>query len=218
MRLLEVYGALQGDHITHDEAAKLLGITARDLKFRITRWGPRLPILCATLDMIADGTCTRAEASAMIGVSERQVNHLMETWKVSRPIAKYVVDQTISQIKWEIRKKYAIEFIGGFSTIEEAAEGAEVSTRQMRRWVSDLLDEHFQMAFKDLKDLTPRKRAQLAQEIEDHEGFEYAKRAVLQSISRGETTLQEEAAARVAHKATKRGRNVRWSKAPKSKA
>jgi hypothetical protein len=215
MKLLEIYSALQGGHITTEEAARTLGITVRDLKFRVSRWGNRLPTLCAALDMISENKATRDEAAALIGVSVRQVNHLMETWKIRRPTPKYVIDSVVAEIKWEIRKKYAIEFIGGYCSLDDAATEAGVSNRQMRRWVADLLDEHFGMAYKDLRELTGKRRAQLAEQIEETEGFEYAKRAVLQSIRRGETTLEEEAAARIARGMIRKGQYVRRKQTPK---
>lgn len=205
MNLIDIYNALQKGDITTEEAAQALGFTHTDMKFRITRWGHRLPLLLATLDKIRAGTVGRGEAAKTIGVSLRQMNHLMQTWKVHRPIAKYVVNHTLAEVKWEIRKKYAVDYIAGGVTIEEAAERASVSTRQIRRWVSELLRKHFSMVWKDLKEVPMHRRARLATEIERAEGLEYGKQAVIQAISRGDTTLFDEAANRLAHLTHRRG-------------
>jgi hypothetical protein len=205
MNLLDVYNALEKMEITVEQAADVLGLTPRDMRFRLTKWGDKLPTLLSTLDKISAGTVSRGRASELIGVGPRQVNHLMGTWKVHRPLPNYVVDATVSAIKWEIRKKYAIEYISGAATIEDSSEDADLSTRQMRRWVSGLIKKHFGMVFKDLKGLPGAKRRRLAHEIENAEGLEYAKQSVIEAIRRGEATLQEEAAARLAGRHVRKG-------------
>jgi transposase len=167
------------------------------------------------LDKIQDGKITRNEASVALGITNRQVNHLMQTWRVQRPIANYFFEHVAAQIKWEIRKKYAIEFVAGTCTVEEAAENAQVSARQMRRWVSELLQKHFGMVWKDLRTLSDSKRRRLADEIETAEGLELAKQNVIRSITVGETTLNDVAAEIATHKRKKP--HVRRIKTPKPK-
>lgn len=197
MNMLDVYSALQKREITLEEAASAFNFTVTDMKFRLTKWGHRLPLLLATLDKIRENELSRGEAAATLSVTPRQINQLMKTWSIVRPIPDYVVRNTLTEIKWEIRKKYAIEFIAGSCTLEEASDNAEVSTRQMRRWVAELLHKHFGMVFKDLKELTESKKKRVADEIEASEGLEYAKQSVIRAISRGESTMMEEAAARL---------------------
>lgn len=197
MNLLDVYNMLQKNEITPDVAATALGLTPKDLKFRLTRYGVRLPLVLATLDRIRHDTMTRDEAAQALSLGVREVNQLMQTWKVRRPLKPYIVQRSISKVKWEVRKKFAIEFIAGTCTLDDASENAGVSTRQMRRWVSDLLKAHFEMPFKDLHRLSLPRRARLADEIEEAEGLELAKQQVLNEIAHGKRTLAEEALVRI---------------------
>lgn len=201
--LIEVFEMLQAKKITVEQAAIALELPVRDLRFRLSRWGDRLPLLLSTLQKIKEGSLARDDAARTLGCSVRQVNYLMETWKVSRPLPQYIVTRTASKVKWELRKKFAIEYIAGQSTIEDAAEAAQVSDRQMRRWVSELLRKHYGMVFKDLKELSERKRMRLADEIETAEGLELAKQNVLKALADGKKTIEEEALERVL---SKRGR------------
>jgi len=153
MDLLQVWSMLKADEITFEEAAEALGINPTSLKFRVTRWGHRLTLLLATLDRIKKDEITRTEASEVLGVTTRQVNHLMTTWKVDRPIKDYLIERATAKVKWEVRKKFAIDYIAGTLDLDKAAAAAGVSVRQMRRWVSELLIKHFEMPFKDLKEV-----------------------------------------------------------------
>jgi hypothetical protein len=200
MNLLDVYNALQSNEITLEQAATSLGFTEKDLKLRMARWGHKLPLLLATLDKIAENKISRIDAADVLQLSKREINKLMQSWKISRPIAENTFNRAASKIKWEIRKKYSIDFIAGAMTLEEAAERSEISTRQVRRWVSDLLAKHFGMVFKDLADMPDKKRKRLADDIESAENLEIAKQQVLKSISDGKLTIEEEAANRVMSK------------------
>jgi len=204
MSLLEVHTMLRRGDITHHQAAETLGLTPKDLAFRLTRWGKRLPLLLRTLDKIQSGKITRAEAAEVLQVSPRQINHLMESWKVDRPLSNTLVRRVRAKVKWEIRKKFAIDFIANSCTIMEAAENAGVCDRQMRRWVSDLLQEHYGMVYKDLRDLPQRTRNRLADEIETKEGLELAKQQVLQRVAKGEKDITDEAVERIMARRTRR--------------
>lgn len=200
MNLLDVYNLMITNEITQEQAAGTFGFSERDLKFRMTRWGHRLPLLLACLDKIKADTMTRSEAADTLGISTRQINKLQETWKVARPLKTYLVDKAATQIKWEIRKKYAIDFIAGGIDFETAAEGAGCTTRQMRRWVADLLVKHYEMPYKDLIPLSLKRRKRLADEIETAENLELAKQNVLKSIADGKMSIEEEALNRVLSK------------------
>lgn len=206
MTLLDVYSLFSKGDITTSEAAKAFGITERDLRFRITRYRERLPLVLSVLDKIRRDEITRAEASAALKVTTREVNYLMATWRVRRPLKPYLVQRSASAIKWEIRKKFAIDFIADAGTIDDAAEGANVSVRQMRRWVSDLLKKHFGMVFKDLRTLPLKRRQRLAAEIEEAEGLELAKQQMLQAIADGKKSLTDEASERVIARRARRER------------
>jgi len=204
MKLYEIYKELVHERLTPAEAAEKFRMTEQDLKFRITRHGKRLPQILKTLDRINNDEMTRSEASALLQVGERQVNNLMKSWTVARPLKEYLVHKAVTGVKWEIRKKFAIEFIAGSCTLEEAAENAGVTDRQIRRWVSDLLNTHFGMVFKDLKELTLTKRSRLADEIEEAEGLEVAKMNVLNEVVKGHKAIEELALERVLSKRSNR--------------
>jgi hypothetical protein len=117
----------------------------------------------------------------------------MVSWNVVRPLKEYLIDRMSAQVKWEVRKKYAIDFVAERETIESAAEKADVSTRQMRRWVSELINKHYGMVFRDLNSLTLNKRRELANEIEQKEGLEQAVQQRVLAVSEGQKALQQEA-------------------------
>lgn len=204
MKLYDIYAEYIQEKITLEEAAEKLNLSETDLKFRITRYGKKLPIVLKTLDRIRDDEITRDQACNILKISPRQVNNLMLTWQAPRPLKQYLIDKAVSVVKWEIRKKYAVEFIAGTCTIEEAAENSEVSERQIRRWVIDLLKRHFQMTFKDLKEVTLARRRRLADEIEEAEGLEVSKINVLNEVSRGERAIEDVALERVLAKRSNR--------------
>lgn len=197
MTLIEIYSLLQTKEITEEDAAKALDLTITSFRSRCTKLGHRLPLVFSVLDKIRADKITRDEAAAALGVSVRQVNKLSESWAVKRPMKEYVINRTASKVKCEIRKKYAIDFIAGGMEIKDAAERAEVSDRQMRRWVSELLNKHFQIVWKDLNHIALNRRRRMAEEIENAEGLELAKQNVINSISRGDKSLEEEAIERV---------------------
>lgn len=207
MNLIDVYSMVQSGQLTETEAAEALGLTLTRYRSRCTKWGHRLPLMFSVMDKIRTDQITRDEAAKALGITVRAINKLSLSWKVARPVKAYLVQRTASKVKWEIRKKYAIDFIAGSGTIEDAAEAAEVSSRQMRRWVSELLMKHFQMPWKDLATLTDFKRRRLAQEIETAENLDLAKQSVVSSITRGEKTLEDEALERVVAR-TKRKRGI----------
>jgi hypothetical protein len=204
VNLIDVYNMQQTRQLTEEEAARALGITVRSYRIRSSAWGHRLPLLLSVLDKIKADDITRDEAAATLNVSTREVNKLSATWNVTRPTKQYVIDRTASKVKWEVRKKFAIDFIAGAGSIDDAAEAAGVSARQMRRWVSELLQKHFEMPWKDLAKLTPNRRRRLAQEIEAAEGIELAKQQTLNAIARGDKTLHQEALERVAARKARR--------------
>jgi hypothetical protein len=206
MRLIEIYNMLEKGELKLEEAARAFDMTPRNLKFRLTTWGHRLPLLLSTLDKIRDDRIDRQDAAKVLDVSGREVNHLMLAWKIKRPVKQYVVDRTRAEVKWEIRKKYAIDYIAGHMEIEDAAEAADVSERQMRRWVSEMLMKHYEMPFKDLKEVSNHRRMRLAAEIVSAEGIEDDKKRVIDSISLGKTDMADEVITRVMTKVKGRKR------------
>lgn len=205
MNLLDVYNLFDKGDITQEEAASTLGMTLKTFRFRCTKWGHRLPLLLAILDKIKEDKITREEAAVALSVTAREVNQLMKSWNISRPVKEYALNKAKAEVKWEIRKRYAIDFIAGSSDIDDAAERAEVSVRQMRRWVSDLINKHFGMVWGDLKLLSNAKRKSLALEVEKAENLELERQQTLNAIASGRKTLESEALDRALTRKKKRG-------------
>ncbi len=196
--LLEVYTAMERGEISIDQAQDILGVT--DLRIRMRQWGLRLPLLLATLDKLRSRQISREEAAEALNLGVREINYLMSSWKVQRDLPAYLVSREASQVKWEVRKKHAIDFIGSAGSGEdltEAAEGAGCSVRQMRRWVSELLERHVSMQWKDLQAMDARKRRRLAVGIEKDEQLDYARQQAIRAISEGKKAIPEVALDRV---------------------
>jgi len=213
MTLLEIYNLVQTKEITETEAAAALELPLAQFRMRKTKWGHRLPLMFSVLDKVRDDGITRDGAAEALQVTVREINKLMTSWNVTRPIKPYLLQREASKVKWEVRKKFAIDFIHGSTTVDEAAESAEVDPRQMRRWVSGLLMKHFEMPWKDLVKMPLNRRRRLAQEIEDAEGFEMSKQNLVNSIARGDKTLQDEALERVTAKRMRLQKNVKPNRA-----
>lgn len=197
MNYLDVYNDLQRNEITLEQACKVLSIEIKAYENKAKHWGHRFPLMLSVLDKIKSGAISTAEASSILGIQLRQVNNIMVEMGVERPLKTYKVKREMSQIKWELHKKFAIDFIADSTSIETAAADAGVSTRQMRREVSKLLDKHFGMVYKDLAEISNVKRRRLATEIEAAENLEFRHQQVLKSIADGEISLKDEAINRV---------------------
>lgn len=207
MNLLDLYNMHQKGEITLDEMAKMLDISPKNLKIRISKHGDRLPLVLSVLDKINADQIQREKAAATLDVSVRTMNQPMVSWNVSRPLKDYLVDRAAAQVKWEVRKKYAIDFIGERETLESASEKADVSTRQMRRWVSELIKKHYGIVFRDLKTIPLSRRRMLAAEIEGKEGLELAVRQRVEAIAAGTKALQAEAVERAMDRRERRKRS-----------
>ena len=180
-------------------------MTLKTFRFRCTKWGHRLPLLLAILDKIKEDKITREEAAEALAVTVREVNQLMKSWNISRPLKEYALNKAKAEVKWEIRKRFAIDYIAGSAELEDAAERAEVSTRQMRRWVSDLIHQHFGMVWGDLRLISNAKRKALALEVEKAENLELERQQTLNAIASGRKTLESEALDRALTRKNKRG-------------
>lgn len=200
MSLYATYQKYKQGKITEEEIAQEYGLSLRVFRLRRAKLKDRLEETLTVLDKIHSGAITRHEAAETLGVTARQVNNLQTSWKIKRPLAEYLISRATSKVKWEVRKNYAIEFIADSLTLDDAAEHANVSVRQMRRWVTELLKKHHGMVFRDLRELTHQRRLTLADEIEEAEGLENAKRSVIQAVAMGEKAIREVALERVLSK------------------
>lgn len=204
MQLLSLYTLWKNGDITEDEVAASLNITTRVWRIRCGKQGHKLPMVLDVLDKIAADSITRDEAAQALQVSVRGLNLLMKSWGVARPIRPGVVQRAAAKVKWEVRKKYAIDYIGADEDLDNLAERAGIGPRQLRRWVSDLLKKHYDMAFKDLKQIPLVRRRQLAKDIEESEGLELAKQQMMKAVLVGQKTAAEEAFDRLAAKRAKK--------------
>ena len=216
MKLLDVYVLMDSHQITLEDAAEAFQLPPKLLKFQISRHDYRLPLILAILDQIREDKISRSEAATALACTDRQINNFMRTWKAPRPTKAYLFARERSQVKWMLRKRYAIEFIGGGIDLIDAANHAEVSERQMRRWIKDLLDQHFGMVWGDLKLLDERKRRRLADEAERLEHLEYQRLRTIDAIASGKRTIDEEAIDRVLDKQNRKRQRVYPRKPPKS--
>ena len=77
----------------------------------------------------------------------------------------------------------------------------------MRRWVSDLIHQHFGMMWGDLRLISNAKRKALALEVEKAENLELEleRQQTLNAIASGRKTLESEALDRALTRKNKRG-------------
>lgn len=200
MKLLDLYSLHSSGQVTDAEVASALGITPKSWRIRLTKQGHRLPMVLDVLDKISIGTISRDEASVALSVDVRNVNALMRSWEVQRPITTDVVRRVAAKVKWEVRKKCAIDYIAGTLNLGSAAESSKISDRQVRRWVSDLLRKHYDMPFKDLKQVELTRRVKIARDIQQAEDLEEQKMNMMRAVFNGTRSVTDEAFERVALK------------------
>lgn len=208
MKLLDAYVAMQNGELTEAEVASALGITERALKIRISRHGLKLPLVLSILDQFHENKISRDQAAAAMGVTVRTVNALALSWNALRPLSNDTITRATSQVKWEVRKKFALDFIRGTMNIDAAAEAAGVSSRQMRRWVANLIKKHYGIVYKDLAEIAPRRLAEMAKHIEEEEALEEATKAIADKVSEGLVSEREEAKRRLAAKRVARLKRI----------
>lgn len=204
MSLTEIYRRYRLGKTDLVTAAAEFGFSGRGLAIRLAKWGDKLPKILLTLDQIVADKIDRDKAALALGVSTRQVNKLTESWGVQRPIKQYLFDREVTRLKWGMRKKFAVDYIAGTVSLNNAANAAGVSSRQMRRWVSDLLMDHHGIVFKDLAKLSIETQHRLAKEIASGEQIDVEGQSALLKIAAGEISMADEAASRVTAKATRR--------------
>jgi hypothetical protein len=196
--LLSIYAAFTGGQLTEEDASKAFGLDLRTFRYCRSRYGARLPSILAVLDQVKSNQLKRKDACEQLGIAVRTFNHMMNTWGVQRDIKHYVVKKAAAEVKRDVRKVAAISYISGAARIEDAATDAQVSVRQIRRWVSELISKHFGMVWGDLKDLDMKRRSRLAQEIRRAEDIEHSTEQAVQEIVTGRKTLAEEVVSRLA--------------------
>ena len=197
MSLLTVYENLKSGQLSHETAAQQFQTSPLGLKIRISKWGDRIELLLKTLDQIDADRLSRNDASKLLNITPRAVNKLMQSWIVSRPLKEYRKTRAKSQVKWDLRKAFALQFIRGVSNLEKASESASVSERQMRRWVISLLKKFNGLSYQELNYFTLSARTKLADDITASLSLEAAVIKRMQNISSGLLTLDDEALFRI---------------------
>ena len=198
MHITALYLGFKAGNLTIEGFAERIGISPRQLTVRLGKHGSQIEKHLRVLDKISDNTITRAQAASEWGsVNVRTINAAMRSWGVERKITEDMVNRVTPKIKWEIIKKYSVDFIQGKLDLVKSAKAAGISDRQLRRWVSDLLKKHYDMPFKDLKHVSQARRQALASDILEAESLELAK---IRSVLTGEVSIFQEAEHRIAVK------------------
>lgn len=163
------------------EATETLGArTASDVLKSLTAYREHLPYLIAMSDRLSvqhekasDRTALLAEIAERLGVTLRQVNRLMRNTNIITPspyqamMRKFRAEE--AKEKWRVRFDCALSVIAGLDKMDTAAEIAEVSSRQMYRWVNKLLDTQF-IKLKEVRQLQMYRRKEIADQIEQTQG------------------------------------------------
>lgn len=198
MHITPLYLKFEAGNLTLEKFAEKLGINPRQLTIRLGKHGSQIKKHLRVLDRISDNRITRTQAAAEWGnVNVRTINAAMASWGVERKITEDMVNRVTPKIKWEIIKKYSVDFIQGTLDLVKSAEAAGISDRQLRRWVSDLLKKHYDMPFKDLKHVSQSRRQALAADILEAENLELSK---INPVLTGEVSIFQEAEHRIAAK------------------
>lgn len=211
MHITPLYLKFKAGKLTKERFAEKLGISPVQLTIRLGKHGDQIEKRFGILDKISENLITRDQAALEWGgvnggVNVRTINAAMRAWGVEREMTEDMVSRVAPQVKWEIIKKYSVDFILGTLNLSASASAAGISDRQLRRWVSQLLKKHYDMPFKDLKMVTQTRRQALAADILEAESLEEAK---IQPVLTGEVSRFEEAERRIAAKrATKTERRA----------
>lgn len=158
-------------------ACGLLKTSPRAVQQMLTLWKPYLVPLVPLFDALLLPTNVKAEQADLkrriakaVGITYRQVNRLIKTMNIDVPKPKssiYRAEKHKSAQNMRIlRRKHAIDVISGSNSVDEAAEGAELSPRHMYRLVNQLAGL-CGVTYKDLRYTTTQQRRKLAASIEE---------------------------------------------------
>lgn len=172
----EVLAAVNKGEIDVEQAADLLETTPRRVRQMLTVWSGRLPTLIRTLDAMSRPFLSREDKSKVLQraadaleVSPRQVRRLLSVNNVDKkPLKTTQIRHEkawIAQNKWDLRTRAALSFIAGSDNVESASLYADVTERQMYRWVHKMLDPTG-VDIRDLRGMRLEKRQKLASKIE----------------------------------------------------
>lgn len=162
--------------ITEEHAAELLKTSIKRVRQMVTIWSPKLAKLVPAIDALLrpanskeQQTACKARVARIAKVTPRQVNRLIDYAEIVIPKPESVIirkENHKNAIKMrELRKKCAIDVIAGVNSVENAAEQAEITTRQMYRIVHKLCGLNH-VHYKDVKPLKDSQRRKIAADIE----------------------------------------------------
>lgn len=198
MHITPIYLKFKDGKLTKERFAEKLGISTTQLTIRLGRHGAQIERRFEILDKIADNLISRDQAAAEWGgVNVRTINSAMRAWGIEREATEDMVGRVAPKVKWEVIKKYSVDFIQGTMDLTHSAAAAGISERQLRRWVSDLLRKHYDMPFKDLKQVSQTRRQALAADILRSESLEFSN---MLPVLSGQVSRFEEAEHRIAAK------------------
>jgi predicted HTH domain antitoxin len=175
----EILYLVSSQQLEEETAAEMLEVPVRTLKAILTKYGKRIKKMPEALsplqeraETVTERTKSLNKAAKMLGISVRQVRRLLEKNEISikRPASfeKRLERAENAKEKWKKRQNAALSVIAGADDMESAATFAEVSSRQMYRWVNKLLSVE-QVKIRDLQEMRRDTRAALARKLENAE-------------------------------------------------
>lgn len=173
----EILYLVSSQQLEEKTAAEMLDVPVRTLRAILTKYGKRVNKMPEALsplkeqaETVFERTKALQEAAKMLKISVRQVRRLLEKNEIAiqMPLsfAKRLERAENAQEKWRKRQNAALSVIAGADDMESAANFAEVSSRQMYRWVNKLLSAE-QVRIRDLQEMRRETRAELARKLEN---------------------------------------------------
>lgn len=173
---------LKWRQLTLEQAADQLNTQPRHVKQMASLWGTRLDAMNLMIDKLQAPLNTKNEQrkikeklAVLMNVTPRQVNRVLKVANVVIPPPKTVEKRSklrdSAQNRREMHYTHALAAIMGNTPVIEAAENAEVSTRQMYR-IIDKLCAAVEVDYRDLKHATLEQRRNVAQLVATNQGLE----------------------------------------------
>lgn len=199
MTFSKAYTQFQKGELSEEQFAQILNCTVFGLRVRMGKQGSKFKLTLKTLDELASGTTNTQAAAEKLNCSTRTINSMRENYGVARPVGEWKVRRIGAKIKWDVHKKFALDFIAGTIKLEDAAQAAGLCDRQVRRWVTQLLEKHTDHTWKSHSKLGITQQYHLAREIETKEDLDVQRKMLADAIARGDKTVHGEATDRVVY-------------------
>lgn len=172
-RVLREY---QLGRLKEEEAMAELGVDRKTLHLLESLWKGRLGGILPLVDSLLVPKKTKGQQSIIklrmaekLGVTIRQVNRLLDSSGIEIPTPISVLEREEirknAQNRRRNHEKFALDVVFGHETVENAAERAELSVRQMYRVISKMA-HRAGLSYSDLTTAPPSKREKLAKKIE----------------------------------------------------